>query len=47
MGLRINQNVEAMNSYRHLSETNNAMATRAIRRLVMASFLWVEVVAIV
>src|SRR5436853_431885 len=26
MGLRINQNVEAMNAYRHLSETNNTMS---------------------
>ena len=26
MGLRINQNVEAMNAYRHLSETNNNMS---------------------
>ena len=26
MGLRINQNVEAMNAYRHLSETNNKMS---------------------
>src|SRR2546421_10497242 len=26
MGLRINQNVEAMNAYRHLSNTNNTMS---------------------
>src|SRR4051812_28731089 len=26
MGLRINQNVEAMNAYRHLSTTNNQMS---------------------
>ena len=26
MGLRINQNVEAMNAYRHLTDTNNSMS---------------------
>jgi len=32
MGLRINQNVEAMNAYRHLTDTNNTMS-KSLERL--------------
>ena len=36
MGLRINQNVEAMNAYRHLTETQNSLSS-SLEKLSSAS----------